>query len=108
MLYTGRTIRAGLDALLDHGRPARVQLLVLIDRGHGELPIEARYVGRSVQMSGIEIIEVKFSEIDDSGRGVMSQTWPIVAGSALHGTTGKPHHSVGDTSGLRKKPSSRL
>jgi pyrimidine operon attenuation protein/uracil phosphoribosyltransferase len=65
VLYTGRTVRAALDALFDHGRPARVQLLVLIDRGHRELPIEARFVGRNVQTSDIEIIEVKFQEIDD-------------------------------------------
>lgn len=64
VLYTGRTIRAALDALFDHGRPARVQLLVLIDRGHRELPIEARFVGRIVQTTDIEIIEVKFQEID--------------------------------------------
>jgi pyrimidine operon attenuation protein / uracil phosphoribosyltransferase len=64
VLYTGRTIRAALDALFDHGRPARVQLLVLIDRGHRELPIEARYVGRMVQTSASEIIEVKFGEVD--------------------------------------------
>ena len=64
VLYTGRTIRAALDALFDHGRPARVQLLVLIDRGHRELPIEARFVGRSVQTTDSEIIEVKFSEVD--------------------------------------------
>ncbi len=64
VLYTGRTIRSALDALFDHGRPARVQLLVLIDRGHRELPIEARYVGRMVQTSHNEIIEVKFHEID--------------------------------------------
>ena len=64
VLYTGRTIRSALDALFDHGRPARVQLLVLIDRGHRELPIEARYVGRMVQTSSLEIIEVKFQEID--------------------------------------------
>jgi pyrimidine operon attenuation protein / uracil phosphoribosyltransferase len=64
VLYTGRTIRSALDALFDHGRPARVQLLVLIDRGHRELPIEARYVGRMVQTSSNEIIEVKFQEID--------------------------------------------
>ena len=64
VLYTGRTIRSALDALFDHGRPARVQLLVLIDRGHRELPIEARYVGRMVQTSDNEIIEVKFQEID--------------------------------------------
>jgi pyrimidine operon attenuation protein/uracil phosphoribosyltransferase len=64
VLYTGRTVRSALDALFDHGRPARVQLLVLIDRGHRELPIEARYTGRMVQTSNSEIIEVKFQEID--------------------------------------------
>lgn len=64
VLYTGRTVRSALDALFDHGRPARVQLLVLIDRGHRELPIEARYVGRMVQTSDQEIIEVKLQEID--------------------------------------------
>src|SRR5580698_6926682 len=64
VLYTGRTIRAALDALFDHGRPSRVQLLVLIDRGHRELPIEARFVGRKVQTTDIEIIEVKYQEID--------------------------------------------
>ncbi len=65
VLYTGRTIRAALDALFDHGRPARVQLLVLIDRGHRELPIEAKFVGRVVQTTDIEIIEVKFQEVDN-------------------------------------------
>lgn len=64
VLYTGRTIRAALDALFDQGRPARVQLLVLIDRGHRELPVEARYIGRMVQTTKREIIEVKFQEID--------------------------------------------
>jgi pyrimidine operon attenuation protein/uracil phosphoribosyltransferase len=65
VLYTGRTIRAALDALFDHGRPARVHLLVLIDRGHRELPIEAQFVGRLVQTTDDEIIEVKFQEIDE-------------------------------------------
>jgi len=64
VLYTGRTVRAALDALFDQGRPARVQLLVLIDRGHRELPIEARYVGRGVETADHEIIEVKFQETD--------------------------------------------
>src|SRR5437016_5794741 len=64
VLYTGRTIRAALDALFDHGRAARVQLLVLIDRGHRELPIEAQYAGRMVQTADNEIIEVKFQEVD--------------------------------------------
>jgi pyrimidine operon attenuation protein/uracil phosphoribosyltransferase len=65
VLYTGRTIRAALDALFDQGRPARVQLCVLIDRGHRELPIEARYVGRMVQTTPNEIIEVKLHEVDN-------------------------------------------
>jgi pyrimidine operon attenuation protein/uracil phosphoribosyltransferase len=65
VLYTGRTIRAALDALFDHGRPKSVQLLVLIDRGHRELPIEARFIGRTVPTSRREIIEVKLREIDD-------------------------------------------
>jgi pyrimidine operon attenuation protein / uracil phosphoribosyltransferase len=65
VLYTGRTVRAALDALFDHGRPARVHLLVLIDRGHRELPIEAKFVGRNVQTTSNEIIEVKFREIDE-------------------------------------------
>ena len=64
VLYTGRTIRAALDALFDHGRPGRVQLLVLIDRGHRELPIEASFVGRHVQTTDREIVEVKLQEID--------------------------------------------
>lgn len=64
VLYTGRTIRAALDALFDHGRPRRVQLAVLIDRGHRELPIEATYVGKTVPTSSREIIEVKFQEVD--------------------------------------------
>lgn len=66
VLYTGRTIRAALDALFDHGRPRRVQLLVLIDRGHRELPIEAAFIGRNVQTTKNEIIEVKLQEIDPS------------------------------------------
>jgi pyrimidine operon attenuation protein/uracil phosphoribosyltransferase len=73
VLYTGRTIRAALDALFDHGRPARVQLLVLIDRGHRELPIEARFVGRNVQTTDIEIIEVKFQEIDGMEKVLLAE-----------------------------------
>jgi pyrimidine operon attenuation protein/uracil phosphoribosyltransferase len=66
VLYTGRTTRAALDALFDHGRPKRVQLLVLIDRGHRELPVEAAFVGRYVQTSDLEIIEVKLQEVDSA------------------------------------------
>ncbi|MBV9670540.1 MAG: bifunctional pyr operon transcriptional regulator/uracil phosphoribosyltransferase PyrR [Acidobacteriales bacterium] len=64
VLYTGRTIRAALDALFDHGRARRVQLMVLIDRGWRELPIEAQFVGRRVQTTDREIIEVKLREVD--------------------------------------------
>jgi pyrimidine operon attenuation protein / uracil phosphoribosyltransferase len=64
VLYTGRTVRAALDALFDQGRPRSVKLLTLIDRGHRELPIEATFVGRRVQTSEQEIIEVKLSETD--------------------------------------------
>jgi pyrimidine operon attenuation protein / uracil phosphoribosyltransferase len=65
VLYTGRTTRAALDALFAQGRPRRVQLCVLIDRGHRELPVEASFVGREVQTSDLEIIEVKLREIDN-------------------------------------------
>ena len=65
VLYTGRTVRAALDALFAHGRPRRVQLAVLIDRGHRELPIEATYIGRRIPTSSREIIEVKFQEVDN-------------------------------------------
>src|SRR5579871_3256568 len=64
VLYTGRTTRAALDALFDHGRPRRVQLLVLIDRGHREIPVEAQYVGKYVETTDAEIIEVKLREVD--------------------------------------------
>ncbi len=64
VLYTGRTIRAALDALFDHGRPKSVQLLVLIDRGHRELPIQSTFTGRTIPTSSREIIEVKLREVD--------------------------------------------
>lgn len=64
VLYTGRTTRAAMDALFREGRPKRVQLCALIDRGHRELPVEASYVGRKVQTTAAEIIEVKLQEVD--------------------------------------------
>jgi pyrimidine operon attenuation protein/uracil phosphoribosyltransferase len=64
VLYTGRTIRAALDALMDLGRPSWVQLAVLIDRGHRELPIHPDYVGRSVPTSRNEVVEVRVKELD--------------------------------------------
>lgn len=73
VLYTGRTIRAALDALFAHGRPKSVQLLVLIDRGHRELPIQATYTGRNVPTASREIIEVKLSEIDGEEQVLLTE-----------------------------------
>jgi pyrimidine operon attenuation protein / uracil phosphoribosyltransferase len=64
VLYTGRTVRAALDALLDIGRPATIQLAVLIDRGHRELPIRADFVGKNVPTSRREVVEVHLTETD--------------------------------------------
>jgi pyrimidine operon attenuation protein/uracil phosphoribosyltransferase len=71
VLYTGRTIRAAMNGLFDLGRPKRVSLCVLIERGHREMPIEAQYVGRSVQTSDSEIVEVRLREIDNEERVVL-------------------------------------
>ncbi len=68
VLYTGRTIRAAMNGLFDLGRPKRVRLCVLIDRGHREMPIEAQYTGRQVQTSDTEIIEVRLREVDKEER----------------------------------------
>jgi len=64
VLYTGRTIRAALDAIMDQGRPAMIQLAVLVDRGHRELPIKADYVGKNVPTAPGEEIQVKLKEVD--------------------------------------------
>lgn len=64
VLYTGRTARAGLDALIDLGRPAAIQLAVLMDRGHRELPIRADYVGKNMPTSKLEMVKVKLIETD--------------------------------------------
>lgn len=67
VLYTGRTIRAALDYIIDNGRPKLIQLAVLIDRGHRELPIRADYVGKNVPTSKNESVKVKFSQEDEEG-----------------------------------------
>ena len=64
VLYTGRTIRAALDALCDFGRMRTIQLAVLIDRGHRELPIEANFIGKKITTKDNEVVEVKLTEID--------------------------------------------
>jgi pyrimidine operon attenuation protein/uracil phosphoribosyltransferase len=66
VLYTGRTVRAALDALIDIGRPSQIQLAVLVDRGHRELPIRADYVGKNIPTSSSEKIVVKLKEVDEN------------------------------------------
>ena len=70
VLYTGRTVRAALDALMDYGRPKAVELAVLIDRGHRELPIHADFVGEYVRTSASEVIKVSFAATDQGNESV--------------------------------------
>lgn len=73
VLYTGRTVRAALDAIADLGRPARIQLAVLVDRGHRELPIRADFVGKNVPTARSEQVEVHLKEIDNIDEVVIAQ-----------------------------------
>ena len=73
VLYTGRTTRAAMDALFREGRPKRLQLCVLIDRGHRELPIEAAFIGRTVQTTENQIIEVKLREVDGAEKVLLME-----------------------------------
>ena len=72
VLYTGRTVRAAMDALVRLGRPARIQLLVMVDRGHREFPISANYVGKNVPTSKKEFISVRVQEYDGVNEAVIS------------------------------------
>ena len=74
VLYTGRTVRAALDELIDFGRPCRVQLAVLVDRGHRELPIQADYVGKVVSTTDTEIIKVMLPEFDEKEEVIVVET----------------------------------
>src|SRR6478735_3726308 len=73
VLYTGRTTRAALDALIDYGRPKAIQLIVLVDRGHRELPIKADYVGKNLPTSLEESVQVRLQEIDGVDEVVLQQ-----------------------------------
>jgi len=73
VLFTGRTIRAALDELIDFGRPRRIQLAVLIDRGHREIPIKADYVGKNVPTSENEMVEVHLEEIDGDDEVLLAE-----------------------------------
>ena len=73
VLYTGRTVRAALDAIIDIGRPQAIQLAVLVDRGHRELPIRADYVGRFLPTSKRELVQVKLKEIDGNDEVLITE-----------------------------------
>lgn len=73
VLYTGRTVRAAIDAIMDLGRPKMIQLAILIDRGHRELPIRADYVGKNVPTSKTEVVHVKVKEFDNVNEVVISE-----------------------------------
>ncbi len=73
VLYTGRTVRAALDALIDQGRPAGIQLAVLVDRGHRELPIRPDYVGKNLPTSSREMVTVRFTEADGRDEVVIEE-----------------------------------
>jgi len=76
VLFTGRTVRAALDELVDFGRPARIELAVLVDRGHRELPIRADYVGKVLATARPEIVQVKLRETDGEDRVVLLEPEP--------------------------------
>jgi len=79
VLNTGRTTRAALDSLMDYGRPRRVELVVLVDRGHRELPIQADYIGRHVETAEEELIEVRVNSLDGE-EGVFLTTRELLRG----------------------------
>ncbi len=85
VLYTGRTIRAAMNGLFDLGRPRRIRLCVLIDRGHRELPIEASFVGKAIQTSDTEIVEVRLQEIDGEERVMLVDRVADIAGAGFGG-----------------------
>ena len=88
VLYTGRTTRAAMDALFDHGRPRRVRVCALIDRGHRELPIEAAFVGKRISTDASEVVEVRVREEDGMEKVLIYERVDSEAGSAVSGQQG--------------------
>lgn len=78
VLFTGRTTRAALDSVIDYGRPRKVELVVLIDRGHRELPIQADYIGKYVETAEDEVIEVRIPPVDEGDEGVFLTTVELI------------------------------
>ncbi len=84
VLFTGRTVRAAIDALLDYGRPARIQLSVLVDRGHREMPVQGDFVGKKVVTSPGETVKVRLKEIDGVDEVVLVEEGEDSSGHSSH------------------------
>jgi pyrimidine operon attenuation protein/uracil phosphoribosyltransferase len=103
VLFTGRTVRAALDQLIDFGRPARIELAVLVDRGHRELPIRADYVGRALTTSRDEAVQVRVKEEDGADEVVLVPR-PEPAGPARPSTAAGAPRGAAAGAPRRKKP----
>lgn len=95
VLYTGRTVRAAMDALIEHGRPAAVRLAVLVDRGHRELPIRADHVGKNVPTSREESVRVHLNELDGTDEVVIERAAEPVGAAAAEGASAGGDWRVG-------------
>jgi pyrimidine operon attenuation protein/uracil phosphoribosyltransferase len=98
VVYTGRSIRAAMDALIDHGRPQHVQLAVLVDRGHRELPIRPDYIGKNVPTSRNEEIDVRLLEVDGRDEVVIASQSAVQAGgeeSTKNAVSARRRHESG-------------
>jgi pyrimidine operon attenuation protein/uracil phosphoribosyltransferase len=93
VLFTGRTVRAGIDALFDYGRPARIQLAVLCDRGHRELPIRPEYVGKNLPTSASQRVNVRLEEIDDVDEVTISDAEGPTGGGTRDGAARNGVHA---------------
>jgi pyrimidine operon attenuation protein/uracil phosphoribosyltransferase len=103
VLYTGRTVRAALDQLIDFGRPARIELAVLVDRGHRELPIRADYVGRTLATARDEAVQVLVREEDGRDEVLLHRKLPAAAAKAAPGRTKPKPRPAARKPAARKK-----
>jgi len=94
VLFTGRTVRAAIDELIDFGRPARIELAVLLDRGHRELPIRANYVGKSLTTSREESVQVMLAEEDGEDRVLLLEKLPVPVSAKKAAARKKPARSA--------------
>jgi pyrimidine operon attenuation protein/uracil phosphoribosyltransferase len=105
VLYTGRTVRAAIDALFDYGRPARVQLAVLVDRGHRELPIRPDYVGKNLPTARSERVNVRVQELDGLDEvTIATREGPGDRAAAIAGATGSSTTAEASTGPEREGP----